>query len=279
MIKKVVVLGSQDLIWKAVVEELVGNGFKVAIQEGKGTRSIQHLIGEGLQVIRRNRAAIMGNIQESQALYFNHPPANWSKSDSFAIDEFRWLLKCCKSFRLQRFAFLSTIPFMKGDKVYSGMQCEYSNIVRTSGVPYYILYASRFFESILDFKRGTKLMVPSNINNSFYWVAGEDLGKLLCKAFNQEQAENREYFVQGPELIHAETVFERFARAYDKDRIRINRVSPKVAKLFALFSKDLKDSFETLSSNTYFVEEFRAQSTWKELGRPQISVEHFAQVR
>jgi uncharacterized protein YbjT (DUF2867 family) len=86
-------------------------------------------------------------------------------------------------------------------------------MIMQSGIPYYIFRPTWFFESLGMLVRNGKASVLGKLTDRYHWVAADDLGKMVANAYSTAGAENKIYFVYGPEKYTMKEMLERYCRA------------------------------------------------------------------
>ena len=90
-------------------------------------------------------------------------------------------------------------------------------MIMQSGIPYYIFRPTWFFESLGMFVRNGKASVLGNITERYHWVAAEDLGTMVANAYSTTGAENKVYFVYGPQRYTMKEMLEKYCIALHPD--------------------------------------------------------------
>jgi uncharacterized protein YbjT (DUF2867 family) len=148
--------------------------------------------------------------------------------------------------------------------------------IKHSGIPHTIFYASNFMETLPErHMLGRALVVAGTGHFGNYWIAGADYGRQVARAFVRTDAENRAYFVQGPEALSYGQAAQRYAKACPRP-LRVVRVPLWGVRLLGLISNAMRFNARVLREVLKYPEEFKAQSAWDELGRPTLTIEDFA---
>ena len=106
-------------------------------------------------------------------------------------------------------------------------------------------------------------------------VAGSDFGRQVARSFALPQSANREYYVQGPEPLTYDGAAVRFAGALHRSPLVV-RVPLWMARIGGLFSDQLNFNANIMHTVLSYPEEFKASETWKDLGKPETTIEQFA---
>ena len=86
-------------------------------------------------------------------------------------------------------------------------------MIMQSGIPWYIFRPTWFFESLSMFVRNGKASVLGRLTDRYHWVAADDLGTMVANAYSAAGAENKIYFVYGPERYTMNEMLEKYCKA------------------------------------------------------------------
>jgi len=118
-------------------------------------------------------------------------------------------------------------------------------MIMQSGIPWYIFRPTWFFESLGMFVRNGKASVPGNLTDRYHWVAADDLGAMVANAYSTAGAENKFYFVYGPERYTMKEMLEKYCRALHPG-IKTVTVTPLLPlKVIAFLTRNRQLKFAT----------------------------------
>ena len=109
-----------------------------------------------------------------------------------------------------------------------------------------------------------------------WWIAGEDYGRQVANAFKTESSLNKEYAVQGCEPFTMKEAATIYVTNYSKEKLSVGNLPMGMIKFMSIFMSPLKFVAKFMPIMNNNIETFEAQSTWDELGKPQITLERFA---
>jgi nucleoside-diphosphate-sugar epimerase len=148
--------------------------------------------------------------------------------------------------------------------------------IQNSGLPYYIFKPSTFYENVPHrFRQGNRVLVAGD-SSPMWWNSASYLGKVLARALTRDTTGSKTYYVQGPQPLTSLQGSEVFVKNYGQEPLELVPVP------FGQFEK-MKDENPfmnylyhiTMAMNNYR-EGFRAQETWDELGRPEMTLAEYA---
>jgi hypothetical protein len=125
-------------------------------------------------------------------------------------------------------------------------------------------------------KDGKKINTIGKSTEKAWWIAGADFGKQVANSLKSELSLNKDYPVQGIEVLTMAEASKIYADNYTIEKLSVENLPMGMAKFLALFVKPLKfvvPLMQVMNSNK---ETFEAQKTWDELGKPSITLNQFA---
>ena len=118
-------------------------------------------------------------------------------------------------------------------------------LIMQSGIPWYIFRPTWFFESLSMFVRNGKASVPGNLTDRYHWVAADDLGMMVANAYATAGAENKIYYVFGPERYTMKEMLGKYCRALHPE-IKTVTVTPLLPlKVIAFLTRNRQLKFAT----------------------------------
>jgi hypothetical protein len=109
-----------------------------------------------------------------------------------------------------------------------------------------------------------------------YYIAGEDFGKQVAKAFQLYTGKTQEYTIQGPEAYTADQAARIFIDNYTKEKLSISKAPLGLLKFFGKFSQQIGYGAHIVEALNNYPEKFVSERTWQELGVPQTRLKTFA---
>lgn len=116
-------------------------------------------------------------------------------------------------------------------------------MIMQSGIPYYIFRPTWFFESLGMFVRNGKASVLGNITERYHWVAADDLGTMVADAYSTPGAENRIYFVYGPERYTMKEMLEKYCSALHPEIKSVGETPLLPLKIIAFLTRNRQLKF------------------------------------
>ncbi len=116
-------------------------------------------------------------------------------------------------------------------------------MIMQSGITYYIFRPTWFFESLGMFVRNGKASVLGNITERYHWVAADDLGTMVANAYSTAGAENKVYFVYGPERYTMKEMLEKYCNALHPEITTVTATPLLPLKIIAFLTRNRQLKF------------------------------------
>jgi uncharacterized protein YbjT (DUF2867 family) len=151
-------------------------------------------------------------------------------------------------------------------------------MVMQSGLSWFIFRPTWFFESLGMFVRNGKASVLGKLTESYHWVAADDMGKMVAEAYSAPGAENRAYFVYGPERYSMKEMVEKYCKALHPEIKTIDETPLLPLKIIAFLTRNRKLKFAA-SLFSYFEKVKEPQVPEAELallGKPETDFDSWS---
>lgn len=154
-------------------------------------------------------------------------------------------------------------------------------MVMHSGISYLIFRPTWFFESMERMVRNGKAMVPGKQLHPYHWVAADDLGNMVVRAFSNEKFYNGIYYVYGPETFTMKEILEKYCSACHPDIEKVSETPLPMLRFIAWITRNKQLSFATKLFG-YFSRVSEPELPEEErqlLGRPELDFEKWVAVK
>lgn len=149
--------------------------------------------------------------------------------------------------------------------------------IRSSGIPFSIFYPSTFMECYpFQMLRGKKIALLGHSEYPMWFIAGSDYGRQVAAAFRLPGAESKEYVVQGPDPYTFDQGAKVFIENYGKARLGTIRAPLGIMKFLGSFNQTYNYAWHICEALNKYPERFEAGETWRELGKPVITLAGYA---
>jgi uncharacterized protein YbjT (DUF2867 family) len=149
--------------------------------------------------------------------------------------------------------------------------------IKASGMAYTIFYPSTFMETYpYQMMQGKKIAMLGNSIMPMWFIAAEDFATQVANSFAIAGHESKEYTIQGPEAYTFDEANKIFINNYKKGRLKVMKAPMWLIKLFGNFSPKLNYAWHICEALNKYPEKFESEQSWKELGKPAITLAAFA---
>ncbi len=118
-------------------------------------------------------------------------------------------------------------------------------MIMQSGFSWYIFRPTWFFDSLPMFVRNGKASVLGRLTDRYHWVAADDLGTMVADAYSTAGAENRIYYVYGPERYTMKEMLEKYCRALHPEIKSVGETPLLPLKIIAFLTRNRQLKFAT----------------------------------
>ena len=281
--QKILFIGATGMLGRPVASELIKAGFDLTLL-ARNTRKMRQLF-PGVKIIQGDifdRASLKTAFNGQDIVYMNLSVAQSSKEKDPQPERegITNIIAIARETGIRRIAYLSSLV-----KNYQGMngfnwwsfdiKHKAVEAVRSSGIPYSIFYPSTFMECLdQQMLKGKKLMLVNGTVAKMWFVAASDYGKQVANAFRIAGNSDQEYIVQGETGYDFKEAAKIFAGNY-KPGVKIMAAPLAVLRLLGVFNQKMNYGARICEALNNYPEKFESQKTWKDLGKPTITLEEY----
>jgi uncharacterized protein YbjT (DUF2867 family) len=198
------------------------------------------------------------------------------------IDGVKNIIKVAKEKNINRIFHVSAVTalfpeFAQGADIFINKirKTGYS-LLKESGIPTTFFHLSWIMDTIeFAMREGDTLKAFKPIRYPMYWLAGKDMGKMIAKAVTTSDHNlTKDYVMQGEEAITFNDALTRYANTHHP-KLKVQLVPIYLLKIIGIFNKEARIAAQMGAFFSNYKEEFKAEQTWKELGKPEYSIENF----
>jgi uncharacterized protein YbjT (DUF2867 family) len=285
-IKKIGIIGATGMLGKPVVNALLATGFEVyAMVRNIIQARIELPIGVQLIVGDMGNPLDIENFLKSvEAVHLNLSIKHDEWQGEFHTEEqgLKLFLEIAKRKNIKRISYLSSL--VMNYQGVNGFDWWVFNIklgavkqIKNSGIPYAIFYPSTFMENFLNTQRqGNKILLAGISHSKMYYISGEDYGRQVANSYKIITEENKDYPVQGLNAFTADEAARVFVRFYKKEKLKIQKIPLFLIRFLGKFSAKYFYASKIIEAMNHYPEKFQSELTWKELGKPILTLEEYA---
>lgn len=285
--KKITIIGATGSLGSSIATQLSQNGIQVKAVV-RDLEKAKELLPANLEVVYGDvsdkeslKAALVG----SETIYLNLNTTNWDEDAPFQPEREGIInvIDVSKELGVHHIMQIVGIDLSHPEFATQGMEYRTNRIrkpaieyLKNSGINYTYFHCSVFLDSFPAFIQGEDFGIIGNHRHPVYFTNTIDLANTIVNAIGNEDAYNRAFSVQGTEGVSFPEAAKRFVNVYNP-KIRVSEYPMETVKLLGLPSKEYEEFMEhMLTYVEQLKEEQVSESTWKVLGRPQLTIEEFA---
>ncbi len=283
--QKILVVGGTGMIGKPVTWALINAGFKVTML-ARNPQKAQELFPEATVVPGDvlDPLSLLKAFEGQDAVYISlSPPRTARRKDRLpereGIDN---IIAVAQKTGIKRLVLLSSLV-----QHYNGMNGFHWWVfdvkqaavekVKKSGIPYTIFYPSSFMECFDQLlMKGHRLMLAGDSKAPMHFIAADDYAQQVVRSFQQPPAGNKEYPVQGPAAYTWEDGARIFIKHYTKAPLKTLKAPLGVFKLMGAVVPLVDYGAKISEALNKYPEQFESTTTWAELGKPQVTIDAYA---
>ena len=110
-----------------------------------------------------------------------------------------------------------------------------------------------------------------------WFISAADYAKIVAHSFQILKDENKEYPILGPEGFTDDEAVAEFIRYYKKEKLSTMKLSLGMLKFMGKFSRKMDYGANIIEALNNYPEPFVSESTWAELGKPEITLKMYAE--
>jgi uncharacterized protein YbjT (DUF2867 family) len=287
-LQSIAVIGATGMLGQPVTRELIAAGFSVRVV-ARDTQVAQRLFPKATVVYGdlSRPETLPAALAEVDAIYLNLSVRQTEKPTDFHTETngLNHLLAAAKAAGVQRIGYLSSIAMR-----YQGLngfdwwafriKHEAVRLLKESGLDYSLFYPSNFMETMLTTQRmGPLVLVVGDSPVKPWFISARDYGQQVARAFQLAQpGQPQEYVIQGPEPLTQSEAARQLTAHYTKSRLRVVIMPLALLRFGRLFSQQADYGLHISEALNHYPEQFEAEKTWADLGKPETTVRAFAEI-
>jgi hypothetical protein len=148
--------------------------------------------------------------------------------------------------------------------------------IKSSGLEFTVFYPSTFMETYPALTVGNKLMMLGQSRQKMWFISAVDYARQVARSFKDIGGESRDYIIQGPEGYTWDEANRIYISHYKRTKLKVLKAPIGVMKILGTFNAKFDYAWHICEALNKYPEQFRAEQTWLELGRPEKSLAAFA---
>lgn len=280
---KIAFIGATGRLAPVVINEMIANGIfvRALVRNRKKAMKLLPTSVEIGQANLEDADALKKGLNGMDYVYLNLSTESPDNTFQPELDGVKNIIQACKQNSIKRIFKISGLgafrkDFSQGKTIFANeIRSKGQELIKGSGVPCTFFHPSWFMESLeMMFQKGNKLNGFKPFRYPLHWIAGKDYAKMVVQAIKLNTAENKDYVMQGPEAISMHDALVRYSRTFSPP-LKISETPIGLIKLIGLVVPKFKIIGMMGEYFKDFKEEFIADQTWSELGKPTLTIETF----
>ncbi|MFN2153193.1 MAG: SDR family oxidoreductase [Anaerolineales bacterium] len=228
MEKKILVLGATGMFGKPTASQLKADGFQARIL-ARDAEKAQSTLGAGFEIIQGDVADLASLEKAMQRCYGVHISVGGAVDQVSAEN----VAALAPKLGVERISYISGATVAEANRWFPmvAQKLEAEKAIRDSGVPYTIFCPTWPMEQIVRFARGGKPSLIGKQPLPVHLFAAQDLAHMVSKAYQLEEAQNKRFYVYGPEAMTMKTALERYCARFHPEVQKISVMPIWMAKL------------------------------------------------
>jgi len=149
-----------------------------------------------------------------------------------------------------------------------------------SGIPYLVFRPTWFFESLQLMVRNGKAMIPGHLPHPYHFLAADEFGSMVARAFTDPEKHNSLYYAFGPKGYLMKELLEKYCREFHPDIKKVSEIPIPVMKLIAFLTrnKQTRGAAELFSYFQKVKEPEISPEALSRLGTPEVDFENWVEM-
>jgi uncharacterized protein YbjT (DUF2867 family) len=283
MKKKILVIGGTGMLGKPVVHELINFGHDVTLFSTNANEATKlfpkvKVIEGNIKNVESLNKAFVGQdvVYINLSIPLTAKPNDWNPEK----DGLKNILEVAKKQSIQQIGYLSPLIRDYSDNGntwwYLKDKKAATEMIKNSGIPYFLFTASNFMENFLaSMRRGNNINTIGSPKVDNHYICGSDYGKQVAIAYSLSP-QSKEFFIQGPEALNPKEAVKIFTENYTKESLKSGSAPMGMMKFIGCFSTQIGNVAKLMTALNELPEKFKAQETWDLLGKPTTTIKDYA---
>jgi uncharacterized protein YbjT (DUF2867 family) len=228
MSKKILILGATGLLGNPVAQQLKADGFQVRIL-ARDVQKAQGMFTDGFEVVPGDVSDLPSLEKAMEDCYGVHISVGGSV-DRISAEN---VVALAPNLGVEQITYISGATVAEENRWYSvvAQKLDAEKAIRACGVAYTIFCPTWPMEQLPRFARDGRPSLIGKQPIPVHWFAAEDLARMVSKAYQLEAAQNKRFYVYGPEALTMKAALERYCAVFHPEVEKVAVMPVWLAKL------------------------------------------------
>jgi uncharacterized protein YbjT (DUF2867 family) len=228
MENRILVLGGTGLLGKPTAHQLKTDGFQVRIL-ARDVEKAQSMFDDSYEIVQGDVTDISSLGKAMTGCYGVHISVGGSVDQVSAEN----VASLAPQLDVERIAYISGATVAEENRWFPmvNQKLEAEIAIRNSGVPYTIFCPTWPMEQLVRFARDGKPSLIGKQPLPVHFFAAQDLARMISKSYQIAEAQNKRFYVYGPEAMTMKTALDRYCARFHPEVEKISVMPTWLAKL------------------------------------------------
>ena len=235
MTQKILVLGGTGMFGVPTTHQLKADGFQIRLLV-RDTAIAQKIFNDEFEIVQGDVADLASLEKAMQGCYGVHISVG-GPVDQLSAEN---VANLAPKLGVERITYISGATVAERNRWFPmvAQKLEAEKAIQECGVPYTIFCPTWPMEQIVRFARDGKPSLLGKQPLPVHFFATADLARMVSKAYQLETAQNKRFYIYGPEAMTMKTALERYCAKFHPEVEKISVMPIWLAKLLGTLTSN-----------------------------------------
>jgi len=285
MTDPILVVGATGMLGEPVARQLAADGYTVRVLTRNADKA-KEKFGEQFEIFEGDveqpdslDAALMGCYGVHISLSGGPTPESYDRIENKGTAAVAF---AAIKFGIERITYLSGASVRQENRHFYGTNAKFQaeTAIQDCGLAYTIFRPSWFMESLPLFVRNGRASIIGKQPHPVHWVAAADYARMVSKAYQTPEAEDKTLYIYGPEAIPMPDALKTYCAIAQPD-VKVSSTPVWLVKLMATVTGNalLKDVANMMAYFENFVEDSDPGEANQLLGAPTTTLQQWSETQ
>ena len=228
MTQKILILGGTGMFGAPTVQQMKIDGFQIRLL-ARDVEKTQQLFGDGYEIVQGDVTDLVSLETAMEGCSRVHISVG-GPVDQLSAEN---VASLAPKLDVERITYISGATVAEQNRWFPmvAQKLDAEKAIRACGIPYTIFCPTWPMEQIVRFARNGKPSLMGKQPLPVHLFAAKDLARMISKAYQLEEAQNKRFYVYGPEAMTMKTALERYCAKFHPEVEKISVMPIWMAKL------------------------------------------------